>query len=292
MRGSDDTMGEGKSRSLTRTEFETVMKRASELAISDPYDGQNTLDEAEVFRIASEVGLPREHVRRALAEMRLHENPTGIIDRWFGARQVRGSRVVQASKEDLRHTLDEFLVAGNLLEAVRERTDLLLYRPAEDWISHIARAGASLSRRARLAAAKEIEVHLEDVDARSTLIEIRVDPNIRGSYTVGAGFAGLVLGSGTAFGVAVLMGAVLAFPLAVALTSGGLSAVAMAAVTARITGRYSQRAREEVQQELEGVLDKLEQGDDLAPPPASWRRWVMDQARRFRVEIKGSKRDG
>ena len=34
------------------------MKRASELAVSDPYDGQSTLDEAEVFRIASEVGLP------------------------------------------------------------------------------------------------------------------------------------------------------------------------------------------------------------------------------------------
>ncbi len=285
-------MGEEKSRSLTRTEFETVMKRASELAISDPYDGQSALDEAEVFRIASEVGLPHEHVRRALAEMRSNENPRGIIDRWFGPRQVWGSRVVQASKADLRHALDEFLVAGNLLEAVRERTDLLLYRPAEDWISHVARAGASLSRRARVASAKEIEVHLEDVDAGCTLIEIRVDPNIRGSYTVGAGFAGVVLGGGTAVGVAVLLGVVLAFPLAAALTTGALSAVAIGAVTARIAGRYSRRAREEVQQELEGVLDKLEQGEDLAPPPASWRRWVMDQARRLRVEIKGSKRDG
>ena len=140
-------MGEEKSRSLTRTEFEAVMKRASELAVSDPYDGQSTLDEAEVFRIASEVGLPHEHVRRALAEMRSNENPTGIIDRWFGAPQVWGSRVVRASKEDLRRTLDEFLVAGNLLEAVRQGTDLLLYRPAVDWISHFARAGASLSRR-------------------------------------------------------------------------------------------------------------------------------------------------
>ncbi len=285
-------MDEGKSRSLTRTEFEAVMKRASELAISDPYDGQSDLDEAEVFRIASEVGLPHQHVRRALAEMRSNENPTGIIDRWFGARQVRGSRVVQASKEDLRHTLDEFLVAGNLLEAVREGTDLLLYRPAVDWISHLARAGASLSRRAHWAAAKEIEIHLEEVDASSTLIESRVDPDMRGSYTVGAGFAALVLGGGTAFGVAVLVGGVLGFPVAAALTAGGLSAVAIAAVAARITGRYSQRAREGVQQELEGVLDKLEQGGDLAPPPASWRRWVMDQARRFRVEITGSKGGG
>ena len=284
-------MGEEKSRNLTRTEFEAVMKRASELAVSDPYDAQSTLDEAEVFRIASEVGLRHKHVRRALAEMRSNENPTGIIDRWFGAPQVRGSRVVRASKEDLRRTLDEFLVAGNLLEAVRQGTDLLLYRPAVDWISHFARAGASLSRRAHWAAAKEIEIHLEEVDAKTTLIEIRVDPDIRGSYTVGAGFAGLALGGGTAFGVAALVGGVLALPVTVALMSGGLSAVVIVAVTARITGRYSRRAQEEVQREIEGVLDRLEQGEDLAPPPASWRRWVMDQARRFRVEITGSKGD-
>ena len=144
-------MGEGKSRSLTRTEFEAVMKRASELAMSDPSDGPGTLDEAEVFRIASEVGLPDEHVRQALAEMRSSENPSGIVDRWFGTVQVRGSRVVRASKDDLQRTLDEFLVAGNLLEVVRQGPDLWLYRPAVDWISHFARAGASLSRRAHWA---------------------------------------------------------------------------------------------------------------------------------------------
>jgi len=284
-------MGEEKSRSLTRTEFEAVMKRASELAVSDPNDGQSTLDEAEVFRIAREVGLPQEHVRRALAEMRSDENPNGILDRWFGAPQVRGSRVVQSSQEDLRRTLDEFLVAGNLLEAVRQGTDLLLYRPAVDWISHFARAGASLSRRAHWASAKEIEIHLEEVDAKNTLIEIRVEPNIRSSYTVGAGLTGLVLGSGTAFGVGALSVAVLGLPAGAAVAFGGLSAVAIAAATARIIGRYAMRAREEVQQELDGVLDRLEQGEDLAPPPASWRRWVMDQARRFRVEITGSRID-
>ena len=284
-------MGEEKSRSLTRTEFEAVMKRASELAISDPYDGQSMLDEAEVFRIASEVGLPQKHVRRALAEMRSNENPASTIDRWFGARQVRGSRVVEASKEDLRDKLDEFLVAGNLLEAVRQGSDLLLYRPAVDWISHFARAGASLSRRAHWAAAREIEIHLEELDSRTTLIEIRVDPDIRGSYTVGAGFAGLVLGGGTGFGVAALLGGVFTLPWAVALTAAGISASLIVTATAWITGRYSLRAREEVQQELEGVLDRLEQGEDLAPPSASWRRWVMDQARRFRVEITGSKGD-
>ena len=78
-------------------------------------------------------------------------------------------------------------------------------------------------------------------------------------------------------------------PVGAALVLGGLSAVVIAAATAKVIGRYSMRAREEVQRELVGALDRLEQGEDLAPPPASWRRWVMDPARRFRVEIAGSR---
>jgi len=182
-------------------------------------------------------------------------------------------------------------VAGNLLEAVRRGTDLMIYRPAADWISHVARAGASLSRRAHWATSKEVEIHFEQVDAKSTLIEIRVDPDIRGSYTVGAGVASVVLGGGAGFGVAALAAAWFLVPAAPALLFGGLAAVAIGPPTAWIIGRYSRRARREVEQELEGVLDRLEQGEDLALPPASWRRWVTDQARRFRVEIAGSKRD-
>ena len=114
-------MGDGKSRSLTRAEFVAVMKRASELAVSDPYDGSGSLDEAEVLRIATEVGLRDKHVHGAMAEVRSNEHPNGIFDGWFGATQVRGSRVVAGSKEDLQNKLDHFLVAGNLLEAIRQR---------------------------------------------------------------------------------------------------------------------------------------------------------------------------
>ncbi|NJD18739.1 MAG: hypothetical protein FIA95_05585 [Gemmatimonadetes bacterium] len=32
-----------------------------------------------------------------------------------------------------------------------------------------------------------------------------------------------------------------------------------------------------VQAEVEGLLDRLEQGESLEPPPASWRSWVKRQ---------------
>ena len=113
-------MDEAKGRSLTRREFEAVIKRASEFATSDPDGGEGALDEAELFRIAHEVGLPDAHVRRALTEIRTAENPQGVIARWFGYATVRVSRVVPGEKERLRLIIDEFLVAGHLLQPVRQ----------------------------------------------------------------------------------------------------------------------------------------------------------------------------
>lgn len=214
-------MDEETGKSLTRREFEAVIKRASELATSDPYGEEGALNEAELFRIAREVGLPDAHVRRALSEVRTREDPKGVVDRWFGSVGVRVSRVVPGEKAKLRALIDEFLVAGHLLQPIRQGTDVLLYRPAVDWISSFARAGASMSQRVYWAAAKEIQVCLSEV----------------------------------------------------------------AAGVARITGHYSRKRRGEVRQELEGILDRLERGEDLSPPPASWRRWVKRRAKRFKVEM-------
>jgi len=96
-----------------------------------------------------------------------------------------------------------------------------------------------MSRRAPWAAAKEIEIHLEEIDSTSTLIEIRVDPDIRGSYTSGAAVAALVLGGRWAFGFAVLASSWFSLPTLGLVAIGGVTATAIGAVAARITGHYS-----------------------------------------------------
>ena len=274
-------MDEAKGRSLTRREFEAVIKRASELATSDPDGGEGALDEAELFRIAREVGLPDAHVRRALTEIRTAEDPQGVIARWFGSTTVRVSRVVPGEKERVRLIIDEFLVAGHLLQPVRKGSDILLYRPAVDWISNFARAGASMSHTVYWASAKEIEVRLEEVDDGSTLVQIDVDPGVRSDYTSGA-----VIG-GVSFGLAALLGSVFAVPALAAWSVGVTVGGAVALGVVRLTGHYSRKRREEIRQELEGILDRLERGEDLSPPPASWRRWVTRQARRFKLQLSG-----
>ncbi|GMR14053.1 MAG: hypothetical protein BMS9Abin29_2283 [Gemmatimonadota bacterium] len=272
-------------KSLTRTEFEAVMKRASELSASDSDGGEAELDEAELFRIGREVGLSDAHVRRALLEVRSAEAGSSLIDVWMGPRRLRASRVVPGSAERLREILDEFMVAGHLLQPIRQGTDILLYRPAVDWISHFARAGASLSERVYWASAKEVEVRLNEVEEGFTFVELVVDPGIRGDYLSGAVFGGFAAGGAASYALLLLLGSLMAppLPLITALASGG----GVAAGVAALTGRASKKKHEEVKQELEGVLDSLERGDDLSPPPASWRRWVKRQAKRFRVDLLG-----
>jgi hypothetical protein len=66
-------------------------------------------------------------------------------------------------------------------------------------------------------------------------------------------------------------------PLTVAVVVG---AVVTGAATAGLTwavGRSHRNKLAEVRAEVEGVLDRLETGESLDPPPPSWRRWVKRQ---------------
>ena len=137
------------------------------------------------------------------------------------------------------------------------------------------------------ASAKEIEVRLKQVGEATTVVEIAVDPGVRPDYTGGAVVGGLGAGGGVGFGVAAFLGSVLAVPTVGAWSLGIMLGGAMALGVVRVTGHYSRKRRDEVQQELEGILDRLERGEDLSPPPASWRRWVTRQARRFKLELSG-----
>ena len=267
-----------------------MIQRASELAAADPEGGEGTLDEAELFRIASEVGLPADHVRRALVEVRNAEVPANAIDRWFGSARIRVARTVPGEPADIAATLDEFLVAGHLLQPIRRGKEIMLYRPAVDWLSNFARAGASMSQKVYWASAKEIEVRLERGDEGSTLVQFDVDAGVRGDYVAGGLIAAAAAGGGAGFGVGILLGS-LAVPLAVlipaAIVVGGAAAVSVSWAT----GRASQRRRNEVLDEIEGIMDALERGEPLNPPPASWRRWASRQAKRFKVELFGDGSD-
>jgi hypothetical protein len=262
-------------RSLTRREFDAVIRRAAELASSDPDGGESALTESELFRIAGEVGLDEVHVRRALAEIRSGVEGGGLVDRMFGPAFVRASRVVPGKPDGLSLSVDEFLVASRLLQRVRRGPNTLQYRPAVDWASHLARAASLSSRKYYIASARSVEVHFEAVDPDRTYVEFLVDPGTRGNNLAGAiiggGTGGAVLGVASGIGLATFAPVVLAVGVGVVVGGGTLSGITYA------TGLSRKRKLSEVHAEIEGVLDSLECGASLEPPPSSWRRWVKRQ---------------
>lgn len=271
-------MSEDKGRSLTRSEFDAVIRRAAELASSDPDAAEGALTEAELFRIAGEVGLTEGQVRLALAEVRSGvegrmEGGAGFLDRVFGPSHVRASRVVPGTPEKLSQTIDEFLVSTQLLQRVRGSTTMLQYRPAADWASQVARAASFSSRKYFIASARSVEVQLDAVDTDRTLVAFLIDPGTRGNDIGGAVFGG-VMAAGVAGGAAAVGLALIATPLALAV---GLGAVAGGGVWSAIffgTGSAHKRKLNDVRSEAEGVLDTLEAGVSLEPPPPAWRKWV------------------
>lgn len=289
----DEAVVTSSKHALTRRDFDEVMRRAAELAADEPDAADRGFSDAEIIRIGAEVGLPERHLRQALNEVRsgrLVPRPAGWrgVRRLFGGGLVEASRVVHRSRAAVTRQLDEFMVAGQLLQAVRRREDFLQYRPAVDWASRVARAASSQSRQHYVAASRLVEVRLEALDESSTLVEIHVDPGIVGDYRAGA-----VAGAGL-FGVGggIAVGAALAAlgPLGLAVGAGVLAGGGLSALVGSLTGRALARRLTEVRSEVEGILDGLE-GGHLEPPPPAWRRWVRRHFHGVAREILGPEDD-
>jgi hypothetical protein len=267
------TREQGKS--LSRRDFDAVIRRAAELSSSDPEGADGALTEAELFRIAREVGLADTHVRRALSEVRAGHAGGGIFDRIFGPSLVTASRVVPGPARELASRLDDFFVATQLLQPVRRGPGILQYRPALDWASQLARAASFTSRKYYVASAKSVEIHLNEVEEGRTLVEMVIDPGTRGDNIAGAGIGGGAAGVGIGIGAAASLVAVT--PVGLAAGVGILVGAGITSVITYAVGTSHKKKLGEVQAEVEGILDRLELGESLEPPPASWRRWVKRQ---------------
>ncbi len=266
-----------RTRAVTRSEFEEVIRRATELASSEPDTGGGALTEAEVFRIAQEVGLHAKHVERALAQVRGSPPvPQGVSVLWSSP-WISASRVVPGARDEVAKRIDDFMVSGRLLHPVRQSAELLVYWPAVDWASQIARAASATGKKYYVASAKRVEVALRPVTEDSTWVELQVDPGIRNDSLGGAVFGGGTLGTFAGIGLGVLL--VPAIPLAAGIAVGALAGLAVTGGTTVLVGRSYRAQLEKVRLEIQGILDQLERGEMPEPPPPSWTRWV---SRRFR----------
>lgn len=268
---------ETKGRPITRRDLPAVVRRAAELAAVDD-DADEELPEDEVIRIAAELGLEARHVRQALYEGAHEEDTTGLLDRHFGLPRILAARAVPLPPERARRALEDYFVTHEYLQAIRRQQHSTIFEPATDTFSKIARAFQRSSKH-QLAQATGVEISVRALEPNWSHVRVRAlyEDNRRAKVT-GAVVGGVVLGlpaGALATGIVFVLSGGLIVPEA-AVTLGGVagiatfsSIVAGAVASARTQWR---RWRDRTQLEADAVLDRLEKGDDLRPPPAPWLR--------------------
>ena len=270
-------------RSITRRQLEAVIRRAIEL-YSARADADERLSEEEVLRIGAELALPADLVRQALYETPPDLDPS-LTDRVIGPARVSIGRVLPLADQDAAARLEEYLSTREYLVLRRRQQCVAYFEPAEDTISKMARALSRPARSWYLARARGVALAVRPLEPGRSHVRIDMDLGNRRSEAavnglVGGGVLGIALGAAGAvvasLGFADVLGTTLATAAsafaAVAGLGGGLWAGVAAAAAA-----YRRRLAA-ARLEVEGLLDRLERGERLDPPPAPWRRLLRSPA--------------
>lgn len=264
-------------RGITRSDLPAVVKRAAELAASEG-DAEERLPEDEVIRIAAELGLSERHVRQALLEGPQEEQEPSFLDRQFGVTRIMATRAVPIAPDAARRALEDYLVTREYLQVVRRQSVSTSFEPADDVVSKVAR-GFARSKKHCLAAADGVELVVRELEPGWSHVRLRaVYPGARkvhiGGATAGALFLGGPLATGAGILVGVLANGPLIDPVAIGLGAvTGISVMAGAITGFFAIARHNFRSwRARTINEANGVLDRLEKGDELRPPPAPWLR--------------------
>ena len=266
------------ARGVTRRDLELVIRRAAELYTAEA-DADERLSESEVLRIADELGLPGRHVRQALYELPRRGEPVTWVDRWYGLPSVMGTRLVPGSADEVLDQLEDYLVTRELLQVLRRQGGKAAFAPADDAISNVARAVRRPQRQWQIARSRRVLVDVRAMPEADSHVRIELDVGPYRSRAVSGGIAtgviiGLPLAAGAFFPVGQMVygvagdAAAYAAGLAAGATAFGASvAGSMAVARARFRARI-----ESARLEVAGLLDRLEGGRRLDPPPAPWLR--------------------
>lgn len=270
-----ESPGSGSRSSLPAERLQDVIRRAAEIQLGEGEGPREALSGEEIVRIGTEVGLEPRHVRRALAEVRaeslLPEPPEdrGLARGMWGPAVARASRAVPGAPRDVQGRVEEHFRSRESLQSVRRRAGRSLWEPAGSLVSKMQRTLDVGGRGYELAEARRLELSVAELEEGWSLVTLTVDlRNVRAEHGV-AWSAG---SAGGAVGATVVAVAAVGVPLIAA-----VSAVAAAAVGASaLGGRWTlERKRERLELVLQGLLDRLEQGEELEPRRPDWRERLL-----------------
>lgn len=261
-------------RTVTRTDLEAIILRAAELSMRDA-DADERVSEQDLVRIADELGLPARHVWQAIYERPTMTAPPMLGGKRFGSPIIVASRVVPGDVALTRRRLEDYLVTQEYLSVARRSPDELRLLPADDTLSSVARVFARPRRRHHLAHARRVLVATHALPGGEAAVRLEVDLSEhrrkeRQNAAVAGAFAGMGgFAAGALIGDAIVPGA---GSQAAALVGGVVVAAPAALGAFAAVARSFRRKVTEARLELESLLDRLETGERLEPPPAPWRR--------------------
>jgi hypothetical protein len=270
---------------ITRSDLAVVIRRAAEL-YSREADADEQLSEAEVLRIAEELGLPDRHVRQALYELPARPLPTTRLDRWFGVPAAQASRVVPGEPGTVMDRLEAYLATREYLRLVRRQAHRASFTPADDAISSMARAVRRPAGQWQIARS-QVLVDVRPMAGDESHVRVHLDMASRRRRAVAGGLAGgIALGVPVAAALAIPTGG-LVFDLAggaaaaTAAVSAGLAGLGGTVTAALAIARARFRNRlDNARTEMAALLDRLEAGGRLDPPPAPWLRGLKEHVNR------------
>lgn len=270
---------------IDRSQLQAVIRRAAELYAAES-DSRDLLSETEVIRIGEELGLPTRLVRQALYELPDAAAPeSGWLGRVFGPALTGGSRAVTGEPGVLFARLEEYLATREYLQPRRRQGETVLLEPAGDAISNMARAIWRPAGRFHLARASRVFLTVRPLESGIAHVRLTLDLADRRRRAAVAGLVGgAFLGLGVGAGLVILTLATLG-PVAPAapLLAAGLGLAGFAGTVAAITAAAARRFRRVVdhaRSEVAGLLDRMEHGERLEPPPAPWWRRMQRGRRR------------
>ncbi|HEU0052825.1 MAG TPA: hypothetical protein VFQ39_06595, partial [Longimicrobium sp.] len=262
------------------------IRRAVELA-TDRADAGDAIPEEEVVRIAGEVGLSPQYVRQALFELpalqRL-EKPT-LAARYIGPAVVSATRTVPGDADTIVRRLEQYLTTREYLQTRRHQPGQLALVPADDALSKVFRAMTRTGRRFQLARATRVGVAAEPVDDVRARVRLDIDlEERRHDAFVGGGvlgtFFGVLGGNALGFGAgaaAVALHAATALVIASGVGFGLVGLVGGVWGGLKIMRHDFHRRVGDAHAEADALLDRLQAGERLEPPPSPLLRRLRDR---------------
>jgi hypothetical protein len=270
---NDETPPDPTGKAIARRDLEVVIRRAAELSLAET-DAEEQLSEDEVMRIATELGLPQRHARQALYELPDVEPTPSFFEKQFGPAVIAAARAVPGTTATTLRRLEDYLAAREFLQIVRKRPGRIWFAPAEDTISNLARGVLRAGPRFQLARAHRVVLAVRPLDETASHVQITADyedqrrASVRNAV-IGGGFIGTLIGALAGFLATGFTDPSVAATIATAIGGG---AIGSALAGPHVAGASFRAHMNAARTELEGLLDRVEHGERLEPPPAPWRR--------------------